>query len=59
MQHTFDHQLFYLNIEEPGLLSTFLDFCSSLNDNLFFTAEEADVGLKNLLLLYNQQLKLL
>lgn len=59
MQHTFDHQLFYLNIEEPGLLSTFLDFYSSLNDNLFFTAEEADVELKNLLLLYNQQLKLL
>ena len=59
MQHTFDHQLFYLNIEEPGLLSTFLDFCSSLNDNLFFTAEEADVELKNLLLLYNQPLKLL
>ena len=28
------------------------------NDNLFFTAEEADVELKNLLQFYNQQLKL-
>lgn len=34
-------RMIYLNIEEPGLLFTFFDFCDTLDDEIFFTSEEA------------------
>lgn len=48
-QHTADAPLIYLNIEEPGLIYAFWDFCASLTSDLFFTSAEAETELKNLL----------
>lgn len=42
-------QMIYLNIEEPGLLFTFLDFCKNLDNDLFYTKEET-VSLLNKLI---------
>lgn len=44
-----DHRLIYLDIEEPGLLYTFLDFCETLDDSLFYTSSEATEKLRQLL----------
>lgn len=42
-------QLIYLDIEEPGLLSTFWDYCENLDDELFFSPEEVEQELKSLI----------
>lgn len=37
-----EQKLIYLDIEEPGLIFAFRDFCETLNDELFYTNEEAE-----------------
>lgn len=39
----------YLNIEEPGLLFTFFDFCENLDDNMFYTIKETEDLLNDLI----------
>ena len=39
----------YLNIEEPGLLFTFYDFCENLEENMFYTPEETEAILNELI----------
>ena len=34
------NDLIYLDITEPGLLFTFLDFCENLDEDMFFTSKE-------------------
>lgn len=41
--------LIYLDIEEPGLLFTFIDFCENLDTNMFYTKEETIRKLKDLI----------
>ncbi len=41
--------LVYLDIEEPGLLFTFLDFCKNLDTNMFYTREETIQKLRHLI----------
>lgn len=38
----YNGQPVYLNIEEPGLLFTFYDFCENLEDDMFYTYEETE-----------------
>lgn len=45
----YTRQPVYLNIEEPGLLFTFYDFCENLDDNMFYTSEETEALLDDLL----------
>ena len=45
----YTRQPVYLNIEEPGLLFTFYDFCENLDDNMFYTSEETEALLNDLL----------
>lgn len=45
----YSRQPVYLNIEEPGLLFTFYDFCENLDDNMFYTPEEAETLLNALI----------
>ena len=45
----YTRQPVYLNIEEPGLLFTFYDFCENLDDNMFYTYEETEELLNNLI----------
>lgn len=40
----------YLDIEEPGLLFTFYDFCENLAEDMFYTAEETSVLLNDLII---------
>lgn len=47
--------LVYLDIAEPGLLFTFYDFCESLNDKMFYTAEETARLLQKILEKYRKQ----
>lgn len=42
-------ELVYLDIEEPGLLFAFFDFCENLNDDLFYSPEEAAALIESLL----------
>lgn len=42
----------YLNIEEPGLLFTFYDFCENLDDHMFYTEEETIELLNNLIRIF-------
>lgn len=46
--------LVYLDIAEPGLLFTFYDFCESLNDKMFYTAEETARLLQKILEKYRK-----
>ncbi len=39
----------YLNIEEPGLLFTFYDFCENLEEDMFYTPEETEAILNELI----------
>lgn len=39
----------YLNIEEPGLLFTFYDFCENLDNDMFYTIDETVVLLNHLI----------
>lgn len=39
----------YLDIEEPGLLFTFYDFCENLDDNMFYTSLETEKLLNDLI----------
>lgn len=39
----------YLNIEEPGLLFTFYDFCENLDDSMFYMPEETEIMINELL----------
>ena len=39
----------YLNIEEPGLLFTFYDFCENLDDNMFYTPNETELLINRLI----------
>lgn len=43
----------YLNIEETGLLMTFLDFFGSMDESLFYSSEEAVSRLEKLLRTYS------
>lgn len=43
------HKPVYLNIEEPGLLFSFYDFCENLKDDLFYTPDETIAKLKALI----------
>ena len=45
----YSRQPVYLNIEEPGLLFTLYDFCENLDDNMFYTPEEAETLLNALI----------
>ncbi len=45
----YNGQPIYLNIEEPGLLFTFYDFCENLEDNMFYTYEETEDLLNELI----------
>lgn len=45
----YTRQPVYLNIEEPGLLFTFYDFCENLDDNMFYTPEETEALLNDLI----------
>lgn len=47
-------QMIYLNIEEPGLLFTFFDFCDTLDDEMFFTSEEAYKKIHELIQKYSK-----
>lgn len=49
-----DHHLIYLDIEEPGLLYTFWDFCETLDDALFYTTTEAIEILRDLIEQYKK-----
>ena len=49
-----DHRLIYLDIEEPGLLYTFWDFCETLDDALFYTTTEAIEILRDLIEQYKE-----
>ncbi len=49
-----DHHLIYLDIEEPGLLYTFWDFCETLDDTLFYTTTEAIEILRDLIEQYKE-----
>lgn len=49
-----DHHLIYLDIEEPGLLYTFWDFCETLDDALFYTTTEAIEILRDLIEQYKE-----
>ena len=42
-------QHIFLNIEEPGLLSTFQDFFETMDDTLFYTDEEVTARLSSLI----------
>lgn len=44
-----NEQIVFLDIEEPGLLSAFLDYCDNLDEHLFFSQEEAEHELKALI----------
>ena len=44
----------YLDIEEPGLLHTFWDFCETLDDTLFYTTTEAIEILRDLIEQYKE-----
>ncbi len=46
---TAKQELICLNIEESDLLYTFFDFCKSLDEEMFYTYEEAYTQLHNLL----------
>ena len=50
------HSLIYLDIEEPGLLFTFFDFCENMDDRLFFTKEEMIAQLKAIIEKYQELL---
>ena len=39
----------YLNIEEPGLLFTFYDFCENLDDNMFYSPNETELLINRLI----------
>jgi len=39
----------YLNIEEPGLLFAFYDFCENLDESLFYTPDETEILLTKLI----------
>lgn len=43
------NNLIYLDIEEPGLLFTFVDFCENLDVNMFYTKEETIQKLRDLI----------
>lgn len=45
----YNGQPVYLNIEEPGLLFTFYDFCENLAEEMFYTYEETAALLNNLI----------
>lgn len=45
----YTRQPVYLNIEEPGLLFTFYDFCENLEDDMFYTPEETETMLNELI----------
>lgn len=45
----YNKQPVYLNIEEPGLLFTFYDFCENLEDDMFYTPEETEAMLTGLM----------
>lgn len=45
----YNGQPVYLNIEEPGLLFTFYDFCENLKDDMFYTYEETTELLNKLI----------
>lgn len=47
-----NNRLIFLNIKEPGLLFSLLDFCSSLDDDMFFSKEEAVKLLEELIASY-------
>lgn len=47
-------RMIYLNIEEPGLLFTFFDFCDTLDDEMFFTSEEAYRKIQELIQEYSK-----
>ena len=49
-----DPMLIYLDIEEPGLLYTFWDFCETLDDALFYTTTEAIEILRDLIEQYKE-----
>ena len=44
-----NHDLIYLEIEEPGLLFTFRDFCETLDEDMFYTQEETISLIQNLI----------
>lgn len=45
----YTRQPVYLNIEEPGLLFTFYDFCENLKEDMFHTPEETETILNGLI----------
>lgn len=47
--------LIYLDIAEPGLLFTFLDFCENLDENMFYSSEETVKILRQVLEKYRKQ----
>ena len=51
----FNQSLVYLDIEEPGLLFTFLDFCENLDSSMFYTKEEAIEKIKFLINVYKEE----
>lgn len=50
------NNLIYLDIEEPGLLFTFFDFCDNMDERLFFTKEEMIEQLKAIIEKYQKLL---
>ena len=48
------NNLIYLDIAEPGLLFTFFDFCENLDDNLFYSADETEKILQQILEKYRK-----
>ena len=45
----YNGQPVYLNIEEPGLLFTFYDFCENLEDDMFYKPDETESLLNDLI----------
>ena len=41
--------LIYLDVTEPGLLFTFLDFCENLSETMFYTAQETNKLLQDVI----------
>lgn len=50
------HSLIYLDIEEPGLLFTFFDFCDNMDEQLFFSKEEMIEQLQMIIEKYQHKL---
>lgn len=49
---TSSEEMVYLNIEEPGLLFAFFDFCESLDEEVYYTPQEAVHQIQSLLSTY-------